>query len=229
MIEFTSRKTRHGRNRVVWHLREVEGFKDNHKRITRIYRELKLQVGKRIKGKKLRSGLRLVLEKPTKPIQLWAMDFVGDSLATGRRFRALTITDLFTHISPAIEVDVSLTGDRVVEVLERLKLTIGLPDAIICDNGPEFISKALDRWAYENGVEIKFIQPGKPNQNAYCESFNARLRDECLNTNWFENLADAKQVIEAWRKEYNEENPHSSLGMKTPKMFAMEYEKRLLA
>ena len=162
---FTSRKTRHGRIRVIWHLREVEGFKDNHKRITRVYREMGLQIGKRIKGKKLRSGLRLVLEKPTKPIELWAMDFVSDSFVTGRKFRSLTITDLFTHESPRIEVDISLTGERVAQVLGELKQSVGLPRAIICDNGPEFISNALDRWAFANNVELKFIQPGKPNQN----------------------------------------------------------------
>jgi putative transposase len=225
----TQRKKRFGRPRVVWHLRTIQGLKDNHKRIARVYREMGMQIGKRVRGKGKCTRPRLVLEKPTRPLELWAMDFVSDSFHTGRKFRSLTLTDLFTHESPAIEVDVSLTGERVAKVLDRLKLVIGLPRAIICDNGPEFISKAMDLWAYTNKVELKFIQPGKPNQNAYCESFNARLRDECLNMHVFENLTDARNIIEAWRKEYNEENPHSSLGMKAPKTFALEFKERLSA
>lgn len=202
---------------------------DNHKRIARVYRELGLQIGVRRGGRKKRTGLRLVLEKPTKPRELWAMDFVSDALESGRRFRTLTITDLFTHETPALEVDVSLTGYRVAEVLDRLKQTHGLPRAIVCDNGTEFTSKIMDQWSHKNKVELKFIQPGKPNQNAYCESFNARLRDECLNANWFANLAEAREIIEAWRKEFNEERPHSSLKNKTPKMFALEYQKTVAA
>lgn len=229
MIAFTQAKTRYGRPRVVWYLRDVCGLPDNHKRIARIYSELGLQIGKRVGGRKKRSGLRLVLEKPTRPRELWAMDFVSDALASGRRFRTLTITDLFTHEAPALEVDMSLTGERVAQVLDRLKLEQGLPRAIICDNGTEFTSKAMDQWAHRNQVELKFIQPGKPNQNAYCESFNARLRDECLNANWFLNLRDAQETIEMFRKEFNEERPHSSLGNKTPKMFASEYQKTVAA
>lgn len=229
MIEFTQRKTRYGLPRVVWYLREVEGMVDNHKRISRVYRELGLQINRRRGGKKKRSGLRLILEKPTKPLELWAMDFVSDSFNTGRKFRTLTITDLFTHETPALEVDVSLTGIRVGQVLDRLKLSHGLPKAIICDNGSEFTCRAMDQWAFANKVELKFIQPGKPNQNAYCESFNARLRDECLNANWFSNLTEAREIIESWRKEFNEERPHSSLNNKTPKMFANEYYKSVAA
>lgn len=196
---------------------------DNHKRIARIYRELGLQVGRRPKGRSKRTGLRLVLEKPIRPNEIWAMDFVSDQLSTSRRFRCLTMTDLYTHETPVIEVDVSLTGVRVSQVLDRLKLGHGLPKAIICDNGTEFTSKAMDQWAFKNNVELKFIQPGKPNQNAYCESFNSRLRDECLNTQWFMNLADAKDKIETWRKEFNEQRPHSSLNYKTPNQFAQEH------
>ncbi len=147
------------------------------------------------------------------------MDFVSDQLANGRRFRCLTMTDLYTHESPVLEVDVSLTGSRVGQVLGRLKETRKLPKTIVCDNGTEFTSKALDQWAFVNHVALQFIQPGKPNQNAYCESFNARFRDECLNTQWFSTLAEAKDNIEAWRKEFNEQRPHSSLNYKTPKQF----------
>lgn len=214
---------------MVWHIREVVGMRDNHKRIGRIYREMGLQVGKRPKGSKKRTGLRLVLDKPTQPNEIWAMDFVSDQLATGRRFRSLTMTDLYTHESPVIEVDVSLTGLRVSHVLDRLNELRGLPKMIVCDNGTEFTSKAMDQWSYENHVELKFIEPGKPNQNAYCESFNARFRDECLNVHWFNNLGEAKDRIEAWRREFNEERPHSSLGNKTPKQFAQEHDRRVAA
>jgi putative transposase len=223
ITEFCQRKVRYGRPRVVWHIRQELGMNINHKRIGRVYRELGLQVGKRSKGRPRRTGLRLVLDKPTVPNQIWAMDFVSDQLATSRRFRCLTMTDLFTHESPVIEVDVSLTGVRVGQVLDRLKMTRGLPKMIICDNGTEFTSKAMDQWAFNNKVELKFIQPGKPNQNAYCESFNSRFRDECLNTQWFQSLVDAKIQIEIWRKEFNEHRPHSSLKYKTPKQFAEDH------
>ena len=222
ITEICQKKVRYGRPRVIWYVRDVRGMGDNHKRIGRIYRELGLQVGKRRKGRPRRTGLRLALERPTQPNEVWAMDFVSDQLATGRRFRCLTMTDLYTHEAPAMEVDVSLTGLRVSQVLDRLKETRKLPKAIVCDNGTEFTSKAMDQWAFANRVDLKFIQPGKPNQNAYCESFNARLRDECLNTQWFNTLAEAKDNIEEWRKEFNEQRPHSSLNYKTPKQFADE-------
>lgn len=220
--EICQKKVRYGRPRVVWYLREVQGMNDNHKRIARVYREMGLQVGRRSKIRPKRTGLRLALEKPSRPNEIWAMDFVSDQLATSRRFRCLTMTDLYTHESPVLETDVSITGVRVSQVLDRLKQSRGLPKAIICDNGTEFTSKAMDQWAFANKVELKFIQPGKPNQNAYCESFNSRFRDECLNTNWFNNLAEAKERIEEWRKEFNEQRPHSSLGNRTPKQFADE-------
>ena len=134
------------------------------------------------------------------------------------------MTDLYTHESPVIEVDVSLTGVRVTQVLDPLKQRRGLPKVIVCDNGTEFTCKAMDQWAFANKVQLKFIQPGKPNQNAYCESFNARFRDECLNIQWFGNLMEAKNNIELWRKEFNEERPHSSLKYKTPQQFADDYQ-----
>lgn len=202
---------------------------DNHKRIGRIYREMGLLINKRPRKKRIRTGLRVVLPQPQRPMETWAMDFVHDQLATGRRFRNLTITDLFTHESPAIEVDVSITGRRVSEVLERLKSTCGLPKTIIMDNGPEFTSQVLDQWAYVNKVDLSFIQPGKPNQNAYAESFNARFRDECLNQHWFVSLGEAKGIIEEWRKEFNEQRPHSSLNYKTPREFAEEYRRGVAA
>jgi putative transposase len=148
------------------------------------------------------------------------MDFVSDSIVTGRRFRALTIVDDYSRECPAIEVDASLGGARVVSVLERLSETRGLPEAITIDNGPEFTGKVLDEWAYRKGVKLNFIRPGKPIENAYAESFNGRLRDECLNTNWFLNLKHARNIIEDWRKDYNQVRPHSSLKNLTPMEYA---------
>ena len=142
------------------------------------------------------------------------MDFVSDCLHDGRRFRVLTLVDHFTRESPAIEVGNSIPGRRVVAVLERLARTHGLPQVITTDNGTEFTSRAVDEWAHRNGVKLDFIRPGKPVENAYIESFNGRLRQECLEENWFTSLEDAKMKIEAWRKDYNEHRPHSSWGTK---------------
>ena len=148
------------------------------------------------------------------------MDFVTDSVVTGRRFRALVIVDDYSRECPVIEVDTSLGGRRVVRVLDRLAETRGLPEVITIDNGPEFTGRALDEWAYRKEVKLNFIRPGKPIENAFAESFIGRLRDECLNTNWFINLAHARQVIEEWRCDYNEVRPHSSLKGATPKEYA---------
>lgn len=148
------------------------------------------------------------------------MDFVSDTLSNGRRFRCLTILDEFTRESLAIHVAHSIPAVRVIEVLERLRETRGLPKVITTDNGSEFTSRAFDAWAYSRGVRIDYIQPGRPVQNCFIESFNGTLRDECLNLHWFLSLADAQETIEAWRVDYNEERPHSSLGRLTPAEFA---------
>jgi putative transposase len=155
-----------------------------------------------------------------RPNQHWSMDFIADSIVTGRRFRALTIVDDYSRECPAIEVDTSLGGRRVVRVLDRLTDARGLPEIITVDNGPEFIGKALDEWAYRKGVKLNFIRPGKPIENAYAESFNGRLRDECLNTNWFLSLKEAREIIENWREDYNQVRPHSSLNNLTPKEYS---------
>src|SRR5262249_13386761 len=144
---------------------------------------------------------------PTIPNERWSMDFVHDTLFYGRRFRCLTIVDDCSRVAPNIEVDTSLSGERVVRVLDRLKQTHGLPKILSIDNGPEFQSKALDQWAYDNKVQLQFSRPGKPVDNAYIESFNGKFRDECLNEHWFTSLTEAKQIIEAWRKDYNEVRP----------------------
>ena len=162
----------------------------------------------------------MVIPAPERPNQKWSMDFVTDSIVTGRRFRALAIVDDYSRECPAIEVDTSMGGARVVSVLERLADIRGLPEVITVDNGPEFAGKTLDEWAYRRGVKLNFIRPGKPIENAYAESFNGRFREECLNTNWFMNLKDAREVIEDWRRDYNEVRPHSSLNDRTPKEYA---------
>jgi putative transposase len=148
------------------------------------------------------------------------MDFMVDTLADRRGFRTLNIVDDFSHECPAIEVDRSLPGARVVRVLDRLAETIGLPKVIVCDNGPEFAGRTLDAWAYHRGVELRFIRPGKPVENAFVESFNGKFRDECLNEHWFQSIAEAKQIIEAWRSDYNTVRPHRSLGQLTPAAYA---------
>jgi len=147
------------------------------------------------------------------------MDFVSDALGRGRGYRTLNIVDDYTREAVAIEVGTSLGGVRVTRVLDPLKIERGLPLYIRSDNGPEFISKAVEQWTYENGVEWRFIETGKPTENAYIESFNAHFRDKCLNENWFTDLADARQKIEQWRQDYNERRPHSSLGYRTPSEF----------
>lgn len=191
----------------------------NHKRTERIYREEGLSL-RRKRRRKGAAGIRVIMPAPQMPNERWSMDFVADSIVTGRRFRALTIVDDYSRECPVIEVDTSLGGARVVSVLERLAETRGLPEVITMDNGPEFAGKMLDEWAYRRGVKLNFIRPGKPIENAFAESFNGRLRDECLNTNWFMNLKHARDVIEDWRKDYNEVRPHSSLKGRTPKEYA---------
>ena len=147
------------------------------------------------------------------------MDFLHDRLADGRRFRVLTMVDAYSRESPAIVADTSLPGARVVEVLERLAENRSLPGLITVDNGPEFAGSALDAWAYRRGIQLHFIEPGKPVQNAYVESFNGRFRDECLNEHWFPTLEEARGLIEAWQQDYNTVRPHSSLGDLTPAEF----------
>jgi len=200
----------------------------NHKRTEKIYREEGLLLRKR-KRKKMAAQTRIVLPAPTRPNERWSMDFVTDSIVTGRRFRALVIVDDYSRECPAIEVDTSLGGIRVVYVLERLAETRGLPQVITVDNGPEFASRVLDEWAYRHGVKLNFIRPGKPVENAYAESFIGRLRDECLNENWFITLKNARETIEVWRVDYNERRPHTSLGGLTPREFIENNEKILTA
>lgn len=228
LIELAAKKPRYGCPRLHQLLLR-EGFTINHKRTERLYREEGLSLRKINKKKRYKSELRVLLAQPSNPDEIWAMDFVSDQLASGERFRSLTIIDIYTRLSPAIEVDRSLSGGRVVSTLDRLKLTHGLPKVIVVDNGPEFICIALDKWASDNNVKLHFIEPGKPTQNGFIESLNGKFRDECLNVHWFTGLQDARNKIESWRIEYNNERPHSSLDNLTPKEFAEKQRTMLCA
>ena len=218
--EIAATKRRYGYRRVYLRLRR-EGWEVNRKRVYRLYREAGLAVRRR-KRKRIGVVERKSLPKPTAANVSWSMDFVADGLIGGRRLRCLTIVDDCTRECLAIEVDTLLPGTRVQAVLERLADTRGLPQSITVDNGSEFDGKVLDQWAYRTGVQLSFIRPGKPNENAYIESFNGKFRDECLNEHWFISLAHARRIIEAWRIEYNTERPHSSLGNRTPQEFAAD-------
>jgi putative transposase len=198
---------------------EREGLVVNHKRVHRVYQAAHLQVRRR-QRKRLTRGERVPIVPPRDRGERWSMDFMADTLADGRSLRLLNVVDDFTRECLAIEVDRSLPGARVTRVLARLQATVGLPRTIIVDNGPEFASRALDAWAYANGLELRFIRPGKPIENAYVESFNGKCRDECLNEHWFVSVADAQRIIEAWRIDYNTVRPHYSLGQQTPAAFA---------
>lgn len=218
--ELAEAQPRWGAPMLTWKLRQ-EGIQDNHKRIRRLYRLEGLAVRRR--GRKRVAVARVEVAGATAPNEHWAMDFVRDTRADGRAFRALTLVDACTRECPAIEVDVSLGAARVVEVLERLRISRGLPQRITVDNGPEFRSKALDAWAHQHGVQLQFSRPGKPVDNTFIEAFNGRLRDECLNQHWFLSLADAQRTIERWRLGYNSARPHRGLAGRTPTQVAESF------
>ena len=194
-----------------------EGLRVNWKRVYRVYREEGLAVRRR---RKREAEPRLPRPTPHGPNERWSMDFVHDALHDGRRIRLLTVVGDATRECLAIEPDTSLPGLRVIDVLDRLADHRGLPRTIVADHGPEFTGRALDLWAHAHGVGIDFIRPGKPVDNAFIESFNGRLRDECLNEHWFQTLAEARSIVEAWRDDYNTVRPHRSLGGRTPSDYA---------
>ena len=213
--ELAALRKRFGYRRLHTLLRR-EGVLVNHKRVHRLYREEGLSLRRR-KRKRLTSEGRGPGELASRVNQVWSLDFVSDSLAPGRRLKLLTVVDTYTRESLAVEVDTSIGGERMARVLDRVIAERGAqPEEIVMDNGPEMTSRALDQWAYERGVKLRFIAPGKPVQNCYIESFNGRLRDECLNQHWFRSLADARQIVEEWRLDYNQARPHSALGGLTP-------------
>lgn len=199
-----------------------EGWPVNAKRVYRLYKEEGLAMRKKVPRRRVACVKREVLPTAEKKNQRWSMDFVSDQLFDGRRFRTLTLVDNCTRESLALHAAPRIRGIDVVEVLERVATEHGFPSSIQVDNGPEFISKDVDLWAYWNNVKLDFSRPGKPTDNATIESFNARFRQECLNTHWFLSLSDARDKIEVWRKDYNAVRPHSSLKNLAPEQFAAQ-------
>lgn len=208
-------RVRYGYRRVCVLLKR-EGWAVNAKRIYRLYKELGLQLRNKVPKRRVRAKLRDDRRPATQSNESWAMDFVHDQLATGRKIRVLTIIDTFTRFSPAVDPRFSCRGEDVVLTLERICRQLGYPQSIRVDQGSEFISRDLDLWAYQKGVTLDFSRPGKPTDNSFIESFNGKFRAECLNTHWFMSLDDARVKMEAWRTDYNEVRPHSAIGNKPP-------------
>ncbi len=206
-----------------YHRLRLDGQPWNHKRVYRIYKELGLNHKRRTK-KRLPRRTRVPLAVPARPNAVWSVDFVHDTLYSGRRFRTFNVIDEGVREVLGIEVDTSLTGARIVRVMEQMKEWYGLPEAIRCDNGPELISNAFTEWCEENGVELRHIQPGKPNQNAYVERFNRTYRDEVLSAHLFDDLEQVRQITWGWMQEYNEERPHESLGNVPPAVYRRALE-----
>jgi putative transposase len=199
-----------------------EGWRVNHKRVYRLYRQEGLGMRKRIPRRHVACLKREIRPTASRKNECWSMDFVSDQLFDGHRIRVLTLVDNHTRESLALHVAARVRGCDVVKVLEKVVAEHGVPETIRVDNGPEFISRDLDLWAYWARVKLDFSRPGKPTDNAFVESFNAKLRLECLNEHWFLSVADAQEKIEQWRKDYNEQRPHSSLGNLTPAVFASQ-------
>jgi putative transposase len=188
-----------------------EGWAINHKRVHRIYNELRLQLRHKTPRRRVKAKLREDRSQATRPNDVWAMDFVHDQLATGRKLRVLTVVDTFSRFSPIVDPRFSYRAEDVVATLEKVCAKVGYPRTIRVDQGSEFVSRDLDLWAYAKGVTLDFSRPGKPTDNAYIEAFNGRFRSECLNTHWFLTLADATEKMEAWRTYYNRASEHPSV------------------
>ncbi len=218
IVALAHRHRRYGAGMIYLKLRQ-EGRRVNHKRVDRLYAGARLQL-KRRRRKKVPVADRQPLLRPQVPNEVWSADFVFDRTAEGRVLKCLTIVDDATTEAVAVVPARALGGLPVTRVLEQLAASRGLPQVLRTDNGPEFCGRALLTWAYERGLTLRLIEPGKPNQNAYIESFNGRFRDECLNEHWFTSLAHARAVIETWRREYNEERPKKGLGGLTPAAYA---------
>jgi putative transposase len=218
MLELASERPRFGYRRI--HILLVrEGWAINHKRVRRMYRQENLAV-RRKKRTRIAQTARQPKVMPVGANERWSMDFMSDSLATGRSFRTFNVVDDYTRECLAIEVDTSLSGERVTRVLDQLIERRGQPRSLVMDNGPEFAGRVLDAWAYQRGIHLDFIRPGKPIENCFVESFNGKFRDECLNQHWLVSLSEARRTIEAWRLDYNRVRPHSSLGNVPPEEFA---------
>jgi putative transposase len=221
LIEKAGQHRRYGQRRLIV-LARRDGFADNHKRIERVYRAAGLQVRKRVR-RKLALGRGPVNERPLRPNQRWSLDFVHDRLWSNRRYRILVVGDDCTRENLALEADFAFSGVRMTRVLDAIAIARGYPETIVLDNGPEMISLAMLRWAADRGVRLHHIAPGKPIQNAFCESFNGRLRDECLNEHDFISLDDVREILTQFREWYNRERPHKALGWRTPEDFANSF------
>ena len=211
---------RYGVGMIYLKLRQADEIV-NYKRVERLYRLEKLHIRRR-RRKKIPEADRQPLIRPGQANEIWSMDFVFDRIASGRTLKCLTIVDDGTHESVAVVPEHTIGGDHLTRLLDAVCSQRGRPMMIRSDNGPEFTGKAMLTWAHRHGIALRLIEPGKPNQNAYVESFNGRLRDECLNEHWFTSLAHARAVIEAWRREYNDERPKKSLGGLTPSQYAKQ-------
>lgn len=214
-VRYGYRKIRVLLNREGWNVSRYLAY--------RLYCEEGLALRPRRSHRRRAAEPRRERFRSTVPNQVWSLDFVTDQLADGRRFRALTVVDIYTRESLAIEAGQGLKGEDVAMVLNRITMQRGAPKVLFCDNGSEFTSQAMDLWAYRNGVRIDFSRPGKPTDNAFIESFNGTLRAECLDIHWFTSIVEAKQLIEGWRREYNDSRPHRALGEQTPSEFASQF------
>jgi putative transposase len=213
--EICETRVRYGYRRVHVLLRR-EGWMIDQKKTRRIYNELSLQLRNKTPKRRVKAKLRDDRREAVRANETWAMDFVHDQLATGRRLRVLTIVDTFSRYVPALDARFSYRGEDVVATLERVCGEVGTPKTIRVDQGSEFVSRDLDLWAYQHGVELDFSRPSKPTDNAFIEAFNGKFRAECLNTHWFLSLADAREKLEAWRRYYNEDRLHGAIGYKVP-------------
>lgn len=220
IVRLAQRHRRYGAGMIYLKLRQA-GHRVNHKRVDRLYALEKLQVRRR-RRKKIPICERQPLGRPSSANAVWSMDFVFDRVAGGRAIKNLAVVDDATHEAVAVVPEHSISGHQLVRILEQICAHRGYPKVVRTDNGKEFCSRAMLTWAHERQVALRLIEPGKPNQNAYIESFNGRLRDECLNEHWFTSLAHARTVIEAWRREYNEERPKRALGGLTPSQYAKQ-------
>jgi putative transposase len=203
---------------VLHHLLRAEGWVRNRKRTYRIYTALSLQL--RTKRRKKLCRPRVAMTVPSKPNERWSVDFMSDQLSNGRRFRILNLVDDYSRECVGQLVDFSISGERLTRFLDELRRRRSMPKTLVCDNGTELTSKAMFFWSQRTTTKLHFIQPGKPTQNAFVESFNGRFRDTCLNQHWFKDLPDARRMIDGWRQHYNEERPHSSLGYLPPASYA---------
>jgi putative transposase len=221
IIELAQRHRRYGVGMIHLKLRQAGGEPINYKRVERLYQLEKLHIRRR-RRKKIPVSERQPLIRPGKANEIWSMDFVFDRIASGRTLKCLTVVDDATHEAVAVMPEHTIGGDHLTRIMDEICSRRGRPTMIRTDNGAEFTGRAMLTWAYRNAVTLRLIEPGKPNQNAYIESFNGRFRDECLNENWFTSLSHARALIETWRSEYNEERPKKSLGGLTPAQYAKQ-------